>query len=591
MTTEQSIAFGTVAATLVMLAWGKWRYDVVAVLAMLAVVVSGIVPAAEAFAGFAHPAVITVAAVLIISKGLQNAGLVDLVVRAINPLRERPNLQITAQCLVIAALSSFMNNVGALALMLPVALRNAYRNRYPPAMSLMPLAFASLLGGLTTLIGTPPNIIIAGIRANVTGQPFGMFDFMPVGLTVAAAGLAFLAIAGKHLLPKRDRAQAAEDAFSITDYITEARVAEEADVIGKSIVEIEKLADGDVAVTAVIRKDDRRLIPAGYTRVHEGDVLILRGDTSAIQTLIERSGMELAGSDGVEKADLQSDDVVLTEAVIGPGSWIAEKTPTSLRLRTVFDLNLLAVARQGHRIDERLDNVTFHIGDVVLLQGARAEMPAKLAELGLLPLAERSLDLGRRRSLAIAVSVFAASIVLILTGLLPTHVAFTAVAAAFVILDIVKTSEIYAAVDWPVVVLLGALFPVAAALERSGGAALIAQTILQIADGQSPIVALLILLLLTMFISDLINNNATALLMAPVAITLATRLGVSVDAFLMAVALGASCAFLTPIGHQANSLVLEPGGYRFADYWRLGLPLEIIIVLVGLPVLVLWWPL
>ena len=590
MSEQQAIAFGIVGCTLVMLVWGRWRYDVVAVLALLSVVFGGLIPPGDAFAGFAHPAVITVAAVLVISRGLQNAGLVDAVVKAVGPLRGRPGLQITAQCAVIAILSGFMNNVGALALMLPVALRNAYRDGYSPGRSLMPLAFASLLGGLTTLIGTPPNIIISGFRAQTSGQAFGMFDFFPVGVAVAVFGLLFLALAGRFLVPVRGRAADPGMAFSIKGYVAEAQVPAGAPALGKAVFELEKMAGNDVTVAAIIQGDQRRLVPAGYERVGVGDILVLRGDTESLKTLIDSAGLQLGGADAIEREDLQSDDIELVEAVVSPGSSSIGRTPTSLRLRTIFGLNLFAIARQGHRIDERLSHVAIRSGDVMLLQGPRSDLPKTLTELGLLPLAERSLDLGRKQRLAIAAGIFAVSILLILSEVLPPHIAFTAAAAGFVVADLVKASEIYTAIEWPVVVLLGALFPVASALDSSGATTLIAEAILQLTETRGPVVTLVVLLVATMFISDLINNNATALLMAPIAVTVATRLGVSADPFLMAVAIGASCAFLTPIGHQSNALVMEPGGYRFSDYWRVGLPLECIIVLVAVPMLLIVWP-
>ena len=590
MTGQQAIAFGIVGTTLMMLVWARWRYDVVAVFALLAVVVGGLVPPREAFAGFAHPAVITVAAVLIISRGLQNAGLVDAVVKAIGALRGRPGLQIAAQCLVIAFLSGFMNNVGALALMLPVALRNAYRDGYSPSRSLMPLAFASLLGGLTTLIGTPPNIIISGFRAQASGQSFGMFDFLPVGVTVSLAGLLFLAVASRFLVPVRGRTAEPGMAFSVKGYIAEAEVPPDAAAIGKTVYELEKMTGNEATIAAIVQRDQRRLAPSGYERIEAGDILVLRGDANSLHSMMEPAGLKLGGSDAIEREDLQSDDIELVEAVVSPGSWITGRTPTSLRLRTVYGLNLLAIARQGHRIDERLGHVAIRSGDIMLLQGPREELSKTLADLNLLPLAERNLDLGRRRSLIKAAAIFILSIGLIISGVLPAHIAFTAAAAGFVVLGIVKTSEIYTVIDWPVIVLLGALFPVAAALTNSGATTLIAEFILRFTQSQGPILTLAVLLIVTMLISDLINNNATALLMAPIAITLAGRLGVNADPFLMAVALGASCAFLTPIGHQSNALVMEPGGYRFGDYWRVGLPLECIIVLVALPMLIAVWP-
>jgi di/tricarboxylate transporter len=590
MTTDQTLAFAILGATLVLFIWARWRYDVVAVLALLAVVFTGLVPPAEALVGFSHPAVITVAAVLIISRGLQNAGLVDVVVKAVSPLRGRENLQIAAQCVVIAVLSSFMNNVGALALMLPVAMRNAYRDGYPPAKSLMPLAFASLLGGLTTLIGTPPNIIIASFRARELGQPFGMFAFSPVGVAVAVAGLVFLVVVGWRLLPIEGRRGEAEKAFEIEGYITEAQVGEESKAAGMTIAEFEELTEAEVSVVGLIRNEDRRLVPTGFARIFAGDILVLRGDADALEAAVAAGKLELVGEQEEGRELLRSDKVDLVEAVVSPGSMLIGRTPSSMRLRLIHGVNLLALARQGHQIRDRLSDVRFRSGDVLLLQGPSDDMPDILSRLQCLPLAERPLGIGRQRRLIYAGGLFVLAVAAVVAGVLPVHIAFIAAAAGFVLADVVKPTEIYTSIDWPVIVLLAAMFPVGAALDSTGGAALVASGILKLTEGLGVVWVLLVVMVGTMFLSDLINNNATAVLMAPIAMTVASRLGVSADPFLMAVAIGASCAFLTPIGHQSNTLVMEPGGYKFGDYWRVGLPLEVVIAAVALPMILIVWP-
>lgn len=591
MTFEQATAFFILGATLVLFVWGRWRYDVVAMLALLAVTLTGLVPMADAFDGFAHPAVITVVAVLIISRGLQNAGLVDLVVKAIGPLRGHENLQLAAQCIVIAVLSSFMNNVGALALMLPVAMRNAYREGYSPGKTLMPLAFCSLLGGLTTLIGTPPNIIIASYRAKEAGASFAVFDYMPVGIVICIAGIAFLVLVGWRLIPLADRKPGAKPAFEIDDYITEASVPEGAKAVGMTVYELEKLAGDEVIIAGIIHDDLRRLVPAGYHRLQAGDVLVLRGDANALKVMIDGGGLTLVGDQEFGRDDLKSDEIDLVEAVVAPDSMLIDHSPISSQLRTVHGVNLLAIARQGERVGNRIGDVAFRAGDVVLLQGPRKEMADILARLGTLPLAERSIGIGRRRRLALAAGLFIGAVALVIANIVPVHLAFVGAAVALVLTNIVRPTEVYNAIDWPVVVLLAAMFPVGGALEATGGAALVAGSILGVSQGLSIAWVLLILLVVTMGVSDLINNNATAVLMAPIALTLAERLDVSADPFLMTVAIGASCAFLTPIGHQSNTLVMEPGGYRFADYWRVGLPLQIVICVVALPMILLVWPL
>jgi di/tricarboxylate transporter len=592
MAIEQGIAFTILGTAMALFVWGRWRYDLVAVLALLAAVLSGIVPFENAFAGFAHPAVVTVAAVLILSRALQNAGIVDAVASVLSPLKGRENFQIATQTIVVAVLSAFMNNVGALALMLPVALRSAYREGYPPAKALMPLAFGSLLGGLTTLIGTPPNIIIATFRERETGLPFGMFDFAPVGAVVAAAGVLFVVLAGWRLIPRnRKGAGDQQKIFEIDEYVAEAEVPKGAKAVGLTVGDVEALAENEVTVAGLIRGKRRRLIPSSDVEVREGDILILEGDPADLKSLVNAAGLKLEGSTGSGAAELKSDEVDIVEAVVTPHSRLLGRTAGGAQLRRWYRINVLAVARHGRKIRSRLSELKFQSGDVLLLQGPAARIYESLQELRLLPLAERSLDIGRPQRLALAVLVFGGAIAATVMGAVPVYIAFVAAAALMMMTGIVRMDEAYDAVDWPVIILLGAMIPVGAALESTGGAGMMAGAVITLAQGLGPVWVLLILLVATMFLSDIINNNATAVLMAPIGLEMAQRMQVNADPFLMAVAVGASCAFLTPIGHQSNTLVMEAGGYRFGDYWRMGLPLEAIITAVAVPMILIVWPL
>jgi di/tricarboxylate transporter len=589
VTLDQGIAFATLLGAFGLFVWGGLRHDVVAMLALLAVVLTGLVPFDQAFDGFAHPAVVTVAAVLILSRALQNAGIVDVIVRLLAPLRGRDTVQIGAQAGLIALMSGFMNNVGALALMLPVALRNAYRGGYPPALSLMPLAFASLLGGMVTLIGTPPNLIIAAFRERETGEPFAMFDFAPVGGAVALAGLAYIVLVGWRLLPA-DRRGASDDALDIGDYIAEVRVDADGKAEGMNLAEIEGLVEDEVRIVGLVRDDKRRMVPPPAERVRADDVLIVEAEPDAIKGLVDVADLELLDSEGIGTEELRAEGIEVVEAIIKPGSSLAGKTPAQARLRRAYGINLLAVARHGKRIQKRLRNTKLQTGDVLLLQGPADTLSDSLNEFGSLPLAERPLQIGRARRLLSAGGIFALAIVATLAGLLPVHVAFTAAATAVVVFGIVRPGEIYDSIDWPVIVLLGAMIPVGVALETTGGAGLVADGIAGVGRDLAPMWTIALLLIATMFLSDAINNNATAVLMAPIGIGIARGLEASPDPFLMAIAVGASCAFLTPIGHQSNMLVMAPGGYRFGDYWRMGLPLEAIIVVAAVPMILLVWP-
>lgn len=592
MTFDQVLLFCILGLALAFFIWGRLRYDLVAVLALLVAVVVGVVPANQAFAGFGHPAVITVAAILVLSRCLRSSGIVDTVARPLQRLSKAPTWQILSITSLTAFCSGFMNNVGALALMLPVALKVADRARRSASQYLMPISFASLLGGLTTLIGTPPNIIIAEIRAEAVGEPFSLFDFTPVGLTIAIAGVAFIGLIGWRLLPQRTASTEEIGAqFDIGDYITEVRIPPNSPFVGRRVTDLESLAGGDAAIVAMERRGDRMLAPSAYLRLQAGDVLIFEADTAAIDRIVTEADLDNVGTADFSEINLRSERVGLTEAVITPGSRLEGGTAQSLSLHTRFGVNLLGIARQGHTIHDRLGRVRLTIGDVLLLQGERRTLPETLSALGCLPLAGREIAIRPRKNRYLVLGVFAAALLVVAFGLAAPAIAFVGAVAALVITRSIDLQEVYEAIDWPVVILLGALIPVGMALETTGGSEIVATPILAAAD-YVPIWAVLALLMfVTMLLSDVMNNAATAVLMAPIGITIALGLDANIDPFLMAVAIGSSSTYLTPVGHQSNLLVMGPGGYRFGDYWRLGIFLDVIVIAVAVPMIQLVWPL
>ena len=588
---EQLIVFSTLFLALVLFVWGRWRYDIVALLALLAVTVTGVIPAGQAFTGFGHPAVITVAAVLVVSRGLLNSGVVNMLTRQLSRLGDHPLAQIAGLTTLVAILSGFMNNVGALALLMPVAIRMARKSGHSPSLLLMPLAFGSLLGGLTTLIGTPPNIIIATFRAETGAQPFGMFDFTPVGLGVAAAGILFIILVGWRLVPQRKGQASREELFQIENYLTEVQIGEESEIVGRPLRDLHRVPDVDVVIVGLIRNNRRRPAPSSFEILRAGDILIVEANSEDLKELVDSLDLDLIGSEKLDEEALQSREVGLIEAVVMSDSPMVGQTVRTLNLRWRHGVNLLAVARQGSRLQTGLGRTRFQVGDVILLQGPLETLQETVSALGCLPLAERGLRLGRPRQLLLAGGIFGAAIVAAAVDLLPVQVAFIIAAVAMIMTNLLSLTEAYESVDWPIIVLLAAMIPVGEALEVSGGANLIAGQALAVAGQMPPLATLAIVLVATMFLSDLVNNAAAAVLMAPIAVTIAQGLGASVDPYLMCVAIGASCAFLTPIGHQSNTLVMGPGGYRFGDYWRMGLLLEVIVVAVALPLVAWFWPL
>jgi di/tricarboxylate transporter len=587
---EATWAFATLGAALVLFAGGWWRYDVVALLALLALTFAQVVPSEQAFDGFGHPAVITVAAVLVLSRGLQNAGVVEILTRRLLREDQRPSLQIVSLSSLVAGLSAFMNNVGALALLLPATLRIARESGRSPSALLMSVSFGSLLGGLCTLIGTPPNMIVAAALPAERGGSFSMFDFAPVGVGVTLAGLAFIAVLGWRLVPERRPAGGREALFSIDEYLTELRVEEESKLAGRTLGELSRTSEVEVIVVALLRDEHQIPAPSPHTVLQPGDVLLVEVEPESLQKLCHETGLALAGDKDREQALPDTEEIGVAEAVIAPGSLLIGRSVGQLNLRWRFGTNLLGVAREGHRVRRRLRDLSLRAGDILLLQGDAAVLAESIAQLGCLPLAERQLGIGQPRRLAVAGALFVAALGAAAFHLAPVQIAFAAAAVAMVVFGVLSLRDAYDAIDWPVIVLLGAMIPVGAALETSGGAAQIASILAAATDGLPPSVSIAALLTVAMLLSNVVNNAAAAVVMVPIAVEAAARNGGSPEAHLMAVAIGASCAFLTPIGHQNNTLVLGPGGFRFADYWRMGLPLSLVVAGVAVPLLLLFWP-
>jgi di/tricarboxylate transporter len=577
---------------MVLLIWGRWRYDLVAFTALLAAVAAGVVPTDQAFAGFGHPATVVIAMVLIVSRGLSNSGAVDLIARTVTGAAKTLTSHIFLMSGLAAVLSAVMNNVGALALLMPVDLQAAKKARRSAALTLMPLSFASILGGLVTLIGTPPNIIIAAFREDALGEPYTMFDFTPVGGACALAGVLFVALLGWRLIPGDRSGPTTAETFELEGYIAEARVPEGCEIIGRKVRELDELvAEYEVDIIGLVRGGKRLPGMARHAEIRKDDLLVIEAGPDDLERLVAGLKLEHAVAGKSKTARLSSNDVAIMEVVVPIGARIAGRSTLGVRLKYRFGVHLLGISRRGERFRERLRHLAIEPGDVLLLQGNTNELPEVVHWMGCLPLAGRGIQAAQPGRAGLCVGIFALAIVLASTGVLYLPVALACAAAVMIFLNIVPLREIYEQVEWPVIVLLGAMIPIGVALETTGGTGLIAQGILAVSAGFPPVVVIILLMIITMTLSDVMNNTATTVVAAPIALDIANRLGVSPDPFLMTVAVAASCAFLTPIGHKNNTLVLGPGGYRFGDYWRMGLPLEILIVAVSVPMILLVWPL
>ena len=593
MNQEQVAVFLILGCLLALFAWGRIRYDVVAFMGLILCVFLNLVPAQDAFSGFSHPATITVALVLILSRGLANSGAVDLIVKYVMFTVKRVSLHVAVLSGISALFSMMMNNVGALALLMPVGIESSKKAKRSPAVILMPMSFASILGGLVTLIGTPPNIIIANFRADVKGEPFTMFDFSPVGGVVAIAGVAFIALAGWRMIPKKRRSRVVEEELiTIDDYITEIRVPKDSELIGEPMREVDRQAEKlDVQIVGLVRNKRRILASLRHEEINGGDILIVEAGPKELEKFLTETKLELVTGDKGGTYLLRSEDTTTMETVVQSCSRMEGETFTSLRLKSRYGIHLLGVSRQGKPIHRRLLKVRFLGGDVLLLQGDSESLAELVSSLGCLPLARRRLGLGTGKRAGLAVSIFALSIVTAMMELASLPISLSAATIAMVTFNIVPVRDLYREIDWPVVVLLGAMIPIGGALDSTGGTEQIAEAILGIGANLAPSLILALVLIITMILSDVMNNAATAVVMAPVAVSIAGQLGVNIDPYLMAVAVGASCAFLTPIGHQNNILIMGPAGYKFGDYWRMGLPLEILITVLAVPMILLVWPL
>ncbi|MCJ2015098.1 SLC13 family permease [Methylobacterium sp. J-076] len=584
MTFDQGLAFGLLGATITAFVWGRLPYDLVALTALAAGIGLGLVPADKAFSGFSDDVVVIVGCALVLSAAIARSGAVETLMRPVMPHLRTARTQVPALVGGVLMLSMVTKNVGALAIFMPIALQLARRTGTAPSSLLMPMAFASLIGGLVTLVGTSPNVIVSKIRVDLVGKPFGMFDYTPVGLSIAMAGFVFLSL-GWRLLPRDRRAAAALDAaFTLESYTTEARLPAGSPVAGRTIGEAEALDEGGVRIATVVRERFRRYPATADFRLAGDDILLLRGEPGDLERFVVRAGLELAGRE-------TGGDAAVVEGVVTAESDLVGHTPSQLDLQGRHALDVLAVSRRGRRIEGRLAATRFRAGDVVVMRGPAAALPETLGTLRVLPLASRAIALGRNDRSWWPVLVLIGAMGLVAAHVIPVAVAFFGAVVAILLLRSMTPHEAYGAVEWPVLILLGALIPISEAINTTGGADLIAGWLTRAVQNLSPTSALASTLVLAMAVTPFLNNAATVLVMGPIAARLAERLGLNADPFLMAVALGAACDFLTPIGHQCNTLVMGPGGYRFGDYARLGLPMSILVLTLGVPLIALFWPL
>jgi len=594
VTVPQVEIFAIVGIMLTLFMWDRLRHDLVACLALLATIATGIMPPAKAFSGFSNPVIILIASTLVLGRAIGNSGILGGVLRLFLKRVRSPSLQIGTLTFGVTVLSAFMKNVGALGIFIPLSMEAARRIKQPASIYLMPLAFGSLIGGCITQIGTSPNLLISTIRAETLGRPYQLFDFAPVGAPLALLSVIFLSF-GWRLLPRHRKGQRnVGHAFEVERYTTELMIPEASPVVGQSVRELEALSDGELVVSSIVRPDEddeRHFVPGPQTRLAAGDILSVQAEPAAVKAVTNAGDLELAASKELKPPLRASDDLEIVEAVVMPQSRLVGQNARRLQLRRRFEVSLLAVSRAGRPVTSRLMSHTFQPGDVIALQGWAQGLHETIGDLGCLPLADRSLQLSRRPARFIPLVLLVAAMLIVLFKLRSVEETFFGAAVLCIALRQISLKEAYEAIDWPIIVMLGALIPVGEMLMETGAANLIADFLGRVAQQLPGLIALGLVLTAAMLAAPLLHHAAAVLVMGPIAAAVSRKLGFNADPFLMAVALGAGCDFLTPIGHQNNMLVMGPGGYRFGDYWKLGLPLSLLVIFAGTPLIAFFWPL
>ena len=568
--------------------WGKLRYDAVSLIMLGFFVILGFIEPHKAFVGLGHPAVVTVALVLLISKGLEKSGFISFIGIFFQKIIKSEIQFIVILCFIAAFLSSFMNNIGAMAMLLPITLAVCQKMNWNPSKFLMPLAFASILGGMNTKIGTPPNIIISEIRGDYLNSDFSFFDFAYIGLPVSIMGILFIVFIGWKFIPLRSMNSQDNPLIRIDDYLVEMIVDEKSPLIDKRAFDFRKMLDVDTSLMGYIDENNKKAEIHGNHKLIKGQILILKINPDYISEIQEQFGLTI----NTDRDISDKNDITGIEAIIIPTSRLKGRRYNYFKRLIGGSLSLIGLWRKGLKFRFRLSNETFQPGDVLLLanRGEKDQIGERLELAGLMPLWQREFDIFKDTSKTfLALGIFVISLLIIIFDVLPIIIAFLLCVLAFASIKLLNGDSIYRHIEWPVVVLLAAMIPIGNTLTEYGISSSVASSLASFSQFIDVVWILVILMIITMFLSDIINNAATAVIMAPIAAKIALETGASVDAFLMTVTIGASCAFLSPIGHQCNTLVMGAGNYHFGDYWKLGLPLEIVIIGVSIPLILIFW--
>jgi di/tricarboxylate transporter len=579
-----------VVAAMAFFIWGKFRIDGVAICVLVALFVFGLITPEQTVAGFTSQATITIAAMFVISTGLVRTGLVEWAARHIDRLAGKTEMRlIMVIALTAAALSAFLINTAVVAIFIPVAMVLARSRKTAPSRVLMPLSFASQFGGVCTLIGTSTNLIVNSIGVERGLAPFGFFEFLPLGLAMTGAGMVYLATVGRILLPVRKAEEEQVDRFRLADYLAQAEVQEKSPLVGQTWERAKLKKETQVELTNLFRAGKAVSRPR-RTVTRPGDVLLLHGNIEQILQMESRFGLKIMKEARVKDQELRSHDMKLTEVVIPPGSNLIGRTIEKAAFFHRHGLSILAIQRRNRTLRESLADINLKENDTVLLLGHKDDLVHIMNSPNVIVTNELT-ELYLRKDRAI-MAVAALSLVVILSTLsiLPIMLAAIIGAVAMVVTRCLTVEEAYRAIDWKIIFLLGGMIPLGLALEQSGAAAWMVNNLLQPVAGNGPVVVLALLYILTAVLTEVMSNVATAAILAPVAFTAAVAANIDPRPFLVAITFAASTSFTTPIGYQTNTMIYAPGGYRFTDFFRVGLPLNVVFFVLSVLLIPLIWP-
>lgn len=598
---EIALILTVVLGSVVLFVTERFRPDFVAFLALGALLLIGqagsalgfVDPAqwitlSEAFSGFSNPAVVTVAAMFVLSAALQRTGALGGLARALSRLGRSPTVLAMVLMVLVGVVSAFVNNTAAVAVFLPLVLTLCARKGIAPARMLIPLSFASQFGGVCTLIGTSTNLLVSSISQKAGHGPFGLFELTGLGGVMMTAGVLYLALVGRWLLPARRTAELTET-YQLREYMTELRVLPDSPLIGKTVAETRLGERHDVLILEIIR-DQRMIWNPDAQPIQAGDILLVRGNVRSLMDVRGRVRVEIEPEFKLKDATLESQELTLVEALVAPRSRLAGRTLAEADFRGHHDAIVLALQRAGHFVREQIARVPLRFGDALLLLLPKADVSRLRATDELIVLSEvEAPPLGGRRALT-ALAITAGVVALAGLNILPITVSALCGCLGLVLTRCLRVEEAYEAIDWQVIFLIAAVLPLGLALERSGAALILSRQVVDLVGSLGPVAVLAVFYLLAAVLTEFMSNNAAAVLLAPVAISAAAGLGVDPRPLLMAVTFAASTSFATPVGYQTNTMVYGPGGYRFTDFTRVGVPLNLLFWGLSVWLIPLFWP-